>query len=830
MQTLLVVLGVTAAVCIVLYLNKQRRLDAEGKACLKAGPQQSSAETEQSPGSEGVQNTPSRQPEGEVVGPIEGTQELEQGPVMADREAYSSKSETGECLEEAGQDVPTSVAIAEGTTPQDGLEGRPGMEPQPDNSPQDSGHQTEDVQRELLAVVASRGVQPQGGGDSQSGQQADQVRSEVVSRAERQADDVAPNHIAPRAPQKARADRTEPAKRGGRRPTPAHETEKPPSHQPKRSQATPEIVCWKRERQWIAAVQVPEDFVADPDLAVMQDGQPLTQDESREDCWHLRRAAGQVSVRSSRNESLDAATVALGEQSCLLFKLSLGNQDQGRRVKYATHGSFLVIAPDDWKRDEVMSGTAPVEPEPVSISSYTAHFFNLEKDGPNKIAFWASAGTHQTLDSKVPTFELVGNHLSDANERMGPLFGGGPPRIRSVCEEGWQDIGTIVIGEEGSGTGKWRTAFRRSAASAEQELRSALDTREAGWYFVRLYDPRDDLVESLDFRFATGLGEIRVPQPEPFPSQSGHGSVTVEFHHTTDCVVEAADRHASALHVEREAGRTRVVVPASPGFDQTHWEVKCRSGSCVKISVLVERIWWSRGREHLLPAQTEWSDRPLVVERDGFKATSDAVLYLWLPKPRWVDEVLVGFAEDKRRTYSAPVDSRCVSIPLREFGDAAELAHRFRDSAFRAWINSANGEESGVVAVVRREEPPFTPVSGLMRHPELWLATISSARLAGTLNLLSSKVRGPLRGVMQQLYAVRPRRRGRRGAEVSKFKERALCAIALACESVRDGSVSGFTVPKRRQEQASRAAQAFPETLERLRRRSRPSRLRRMPR
>jgi hypothetical protein len=588
-----------------------------------------------------------------------------------------------------------------------------------------------------------------------------------------------------------------------------------------------EIVCWRRERQWILAVQVPEEFVGNPGLTVIQDGQPLAQDESREGCWHLCRAGGQISVLSAGNDDASEVTVALAHENYLQFKLSGEGEDEGRRVKYASYGSYLVVVPEGWRRNEEVCGIAAVEPEPVSLPGYRGHFFNLEKGGFNRIAFWTDAGAQRNLDSKAAVFELTGNCLHDAKERMGPLFGGAPPRIRCALEGGWRDIRTIVVGEEGSGTGKWREEFTPLASSVDQELPAALKAKESGWYFVRLYDRKEDLVESLDFRFATALIEIRVAQPGPFPSDAGHQSTTLEFRHGSDCIVEPCERHAATLSVEHQAGGTVAVVPADPAFDRTYWEFKPRLGSPVPISVLVERIWWRTGVEHSPPAETGWCDRQLALERDAFKATSDAVLYLRLPKRRWVSEVLVGFTEDKRRGYKVRADSRCLSVALREFGDGPEIADKSGDFALRAWINPGIRELSCTTCVIHSERASLPSESAPMRDAGAWLATISSAKLAGSLNFLSAEVRGPLRRVIHQLYAARPRGRGRRSAGLTKFKEEALCAIALAYEPTWNAAAGALQLPNCRRDQARRAARAFPDTLERLRRRTRVSRSRR---
>ncbi len=885
MRTLLIALGTAAVACAVAYLRRRRRREAEGEPKSKLGLLEAPAAEPPTP--EPAQGLTSQR-EGEVapisvgaeesepptvnlnsylddrsssspVGLSEGTTqdarldkthpELPTPPVGLESQAQpesqvgASSHNPGEILAEAEpaasreagppggdsrpaqqrDEVSPKAVIGdekypELPTPPVGLESQAQPESQVTGSSQNLGEI-----RAKAEPAASREAGPPSWGPP-SAQQRDEVsRKGVMGIESDRAEAIPADHIAPR--QEAPNKRSEPITRGPHRGIAVNQSEKSPMSRLSRPRA--EIVCWRRERQWILAVQVPEEFVGTPGLAVIQDGQPLAPDESEEDCWRLCRAAGQISVLPGGDEHASQVTVALADQSYLQFKLSGGGEDKGRRVKYASHGSYLVVVPDNWRRDQKVCSTPPVEPEPVSLPGYRGHFFNLEKGGLNRIAFWTEDGAHRNLDSKAAVFELAGNRLRDANEKMGPLFGGAPPRIRSALEGGWRDIRTIVVGEEGSGTGKWRKDFTPCVSSVDQELPAALKAKESGWYFVRLYDCKEDLVESLDFRFATALTEIRVAQPEPFPSEAGHPPATLEFRHGNDCVVEPYERHAATLSVERQAGGTIAVVPPDPAFDRTYWELKPRLGSPVPISVLVERIWWRIGVEHSTPAETGWCDRPLALERDAFKATSDAVLYLRLPKRRWVNEVLVGFTEDKRRSYKVRAESRCLSVALREFGDAAEIADESGHFALRAWINLGIRELSCITCVIHSERASSPAERGPMRDAGAWLATISSAKLAGSLNFLSSEVRGPLRGIIHQLYAARPTGRGRRSAGVTKFKEEALCAIALAYESTRNGAVGAFQLPNCRRDQARRAARAFPDTLERLRRQTRVSRSRR---
>jgi hypothetical protein len=226
-----------------------------------------------------------------------------------------------------------------------------------------------------------------------------------------------------------------PEERGGRPRGPARSRTEGPIgtiQEAKRSLASPEIVCWKKERQWIAAVEIPEELVEKPGLAVLQDGSPLTQEESKEACWRLERLFGEVVVQWNEGEGVQETRAALGQDGYLLFKLSGKNQNQGRRVKFLSSGSYLAMVPDDWERDDTLSGPAPVAPESTSLFGYQAHFFELEKDGDGKIAFRTPTGKSFVIESKAPQFELVGTRLNEASGDRGPLFGGRPPQIRAL--------------------------------------------------------------------------------------------------------------------------------------------------------------------------------------------------------------------------------------------------------------------------------------------------------------------------------------------------------------------------------------------------------------
>lgn len=137
----------------------------------------------------------------------------------------------------------------------------------------------------------------------------------------------------------------------------------------------PEIVCWKRKREWVLAVELPDGLSRKQNVAVIQDGQPLERDETENDCWRLARLHGEVVVRVTDAENESVFTLSLGDDSRLVFKLSGDNR--GRHVKHPSSGSCLVVVPADWKRDETLAGPPRISPEDVCLAGYRAHFFEL---------------------------------------------------------------------------------------------------------------------------------------------------------------------------------------------------------------------------------------------------------------------------------------------------------------------------------------------------------------------------------------------------------------------------------------------------------------------
>lgn len=463
--------------------------------------------------------------------------------------------------------------------------------------------------------------------------------------------------------------RLEPVKRGGR-PRNLSQREEKLSSDKRTPRQKPEIVCWKRERQWILAVEVPEALLNNKDFTILQEGSPLNRHNSREDIWSLTHSSGRVVAYWSEDGTLVETKINLEKTKCLLFRLSSQDQNYGRSVKSPSSGLYLVVVPESWKRDEILSGPPPVTSETVSLAGYQAHFFILNKEG-GEIVFNKPEGEQFVIRSRAPKFELVGNQINDAAENIGSLFGKNPPRIRAKFDQNWAGVSKIVVGEENSQQGKWRKEFSPIPEYIEQDLPSEIATRKGGWYFLRLYDSSEELLESLDFRFLSGLKNINLYQTSYFPSNAGHIPARATFFHESDCTVRPVNQLPADVQIHSESENTIVIFPNNPACDESDWFVGSQDGPEIKVTLLVERLWWAVSEESNPP--TEWSGIVLDLAREDIVATSDKALWFRFPKQRWIDRISVGFSQGDLRSYSVKVTEKTIAIPLRDFCDAQEL-------------------------------------------------------------------------------------------------------------------------------------------------------------
>ena len=421
-----------------------------------------------------------------------------------------------------------------------------------------------------------------------------------------------------------------------------------------------------------------------------------------------------------------------------------------------------------------------------------------------KLAFRDGTDRPVVIGSNGPLFQLVGEELYDGSKNLGSLFAGAPPHMR-VTDGAWENVGTIVLGEEGRGIGRWRKAFKPNSALSEQEMPVDLVKKKAGWYFVRFYDLQDELIDSLDFRFCAGLRQITTHQCKPFPTATGHELATVEFGHDIDWCVARLSATPKNVKIEHAANKTVLKIPPVPECDLTAWGFGPRGGPQVEIALLIERVWCAVSDMAKPPLQ--WRDTCLSLSVEDFAATSEKTVWLRLPKPRWADSVLVGFQPEKQREYALKVAERTLAIPLRDFSDTPALAERTKDCTLKVWVN---GNEAVIAVVPAETSEEILDISHIRAH-----------YLAKTLTRLRAVTRGSLRQLLKEV-----RRRYRRpaysiGGQNVEFVKEALCAVAVLLQLADIQQPLAPKAASRWKRKARLAGKEFPDTMRQVWRRYR---------
>lgn len=493
--------------------------------------------------------------------------------------------------------------------------------------------------------------------------------------------------VGSKAKLKEKSPKVEPVKRGGVR-IPDKQTnpiDEPGHHGNDTHDRRAEIVCQKKGREWIVGVELPEDISAKPRVQLYQNSVALQQAENGNNFWYLEQANGEVVISWDEN----GTNIKLGEEPYLIYKLSGQNGNYGRLMRHPSHGSFLLVAPESWRRDETLSGPAFAAPEPVSLQGYQAHFFDIEKHSDIKIALLTQNNEPVVINPKAIEIELVGLKLKDAEEKMGPLFGKEIPIVRALNEQVWKEVSLIIVGEEGLGRGKWRTEMKPILDQQEQELPLELSQTKIGWYFLRFYNKNHELIDSMDFRFIRELHEIKVHPSSPIPLNYEHKLTTVEFLHGYHCEIRPNDPNEQNIELERKDTKTIVTIPADSNYDKTRWLVCPKSKLEVPVTILVERLWWGMSDEDNEPS--EWSCKLLRITRNDLTASSSKALWLRLPNRRWAKSVRAGFEHTKTKQFPVKVVEQTIAMPFRDFSDSEELQST-GIKPFHVWLDHQGSE------------------------------------------------------------------------------------------------------------------------------------------
>jgi hypothetical protein len=368
------------------------------------------------------------------------------------------------------------------------------------------------------------------------------------------------------------------------------------------------------------------------------------------------------------------------------FKLSGQNLTRGRLVKQATNGFYLLIVPTDWTCLNIESPCFESnQPEQLITEHWCGYFIRADQKETNFPRFKTPAGTEKVCDWHKALFALEGNCINDGFSRLTPLLGPISPKIRAILTSDWNEIGTIVLGEEGTGRNKARWVLHHQGAQQVQDLVSKYIAQRSGWYFLRFYDREDNLLESCDFRFVAGLIGIHLPRNLIIPTANGHEFTEISFRHNKLISIKSEQHNLPEPRPSSET-ETRVRIPPEPRYDDSEWRINNK----VPVKIELNRLWWGIADEKANEAKIEWVDKPFELEESQFDATSSEALWLKLPRTTDIDSVYYGFNRSSARKLPHLHHGGKFPIVLRQFNDAPEL--REGDASLQLWITKLAGD------------------------------------------------------------------------------------------------------------------------------------------
>jgi hypothetical protein len=507
----------------------------------------------------------------------------------------------------------------------------------------------------------------------------------------------------------------------------------------------PELVCWLQGMAWVLGIEMPEGC-QESIQAHQGTDLILEEDDTKYVCLRLKKPFEAVEFVGDEKEPVDDKSWQIPENRFRLFKLAGAQGTRGRAVRQCTSGRFLVVVPDSWSWSQDLVGAANGASEFVSTGECRAYHFDLPLERGKMLSFKTPEGETVPIPCTTEHFQLTGNRIVDAHMEAGPLFGIEPPQL-SLLDPSSQErkVNTVVVGEEGSSgrKGTWR-----AQAESFEDLRPEIMRRGAGWFFVRLYDDNNDLIESLDFRFAAGLKALNVEKASALPGTGGHSEARIVFRHSGDYAIRSLSSGSLGPVAFSEGSIAHV--PPDPECDDSKWIVGAEAGFNIDVTVLVERIWWAIAHDPIETRGLKWTSLPFSLSRDDFRATSPTVIHFRQPRPGWAEEVRIGFEADRSRPVHLSRSERNFLIPLRELGSARELQES-TPASLKVWVTPADSMAERFESVVGSISSAARPAERITEQYFLRIQGIPPHKLMGALSELRKCARGPIRRIISEL-------------------------------------------------------------------------------
>ena len=518
----------------------------------------------------------------------------------------------------------------------------------------------------------------------------------------------------------------------------------------------PALVCRREGRRWVVAVEIPDELCEEEPK--VQQGSTDLEDPRRIGRWGLPDPLGPIEVTTA-----GGAVYPIEAASYRCFKLS-GNLEHGLLVKNPTAGNILVVVPADWRLDG-QRGCSP--PENVLGGTCWAYPCFLSPNEAEAVRFTTPEGSCVEVRSRGTLFDLEGRRIEDAHADAGPLFGPEPPGLKCLPGAAYSKV---VIGEAGEADGSKR--WRDWATNSEQLL-SIIRKRGTGWFFLRIYDEKEDHpIDTLDFRFAAGLEGVEIEPVPVTPGPGGHRPARVMFRHQMGLSIRPS---TEKLRTQVVARGSLAYLPAEPEWNATSWIVSAGEARQVEFHLRLNRVWWALGETGRRPSPGQWTDRPLPpMPAQDLRAAS--TLALWLRGVRGARDLAVGFDVERLRRLHIAREQDEVNFRLGDLLDAEELK---QPGAWqlKLWIKPSDGGrlQSCVVAEVTASKQALGPPGWGHAKPH---------HLMRQLHAVRRSARRPLRVLVRE-YRKRYYRHGGRLKSKSSNKNffaDGLCLLALALD------------------------------------------------
>lgn len=444
----------------------------------------------------------------------------------------------------------------------------------------------------------------------------------------------------------------------------------------------PELTCWREGMGWAVGIEVPDED-AEQQWRPVSDA-AVTQEEPVR--WRLESPLGAVEMIEERS----GERLTCPAERYRIFRLSPPDYERGRYVRRLSRaeGRYLIVTPADWVCNETCKCWLAEDSVAIGAGDLRAHRVDACQALPPQLSFDTPDGPVY-VPTTASLFKLTGEHVKvDRHPRAGPLFCNEPPQLQLL---GDARVAKVVVGMEGAAGGLRRP---RHVAPTYEELRKWIGDQGVGWFYVRLYDDHDELIDSLDFRFVQTLQDVREDRVDVLPGEDGHGTVTFTLVHAKGLVVKRKKASGQDRVQVQETGQgTLLEIPPSVACDDTTWLLTDpATNRSTELYLQVDRLWWCAVEEGSSPHEASWQDRPLRLTSDDFRATSKRVLRFRLPAGWDAGNLHVGLSPNRRLPCRrVPGQARQAQLACRELERYEELTSPDTYAEIILWTTDRNG-------------------------------------------------------------------------------------------------------------------------------------------